>query len=271
MANSIEAKVRYLDASWKGRAERPRIGSRETRHANTSPLDVRIEDARPLHERGELDLDTQGFVLTRHRSEVADFRDDAQVTRTYYEEMKRRVAELTGAEHVFMLQHVRRTETSKSFNEAYARYVHCDFSVPVATRSARRMLVERGRLAPEEAERCAFAWYNVWQPFDREVAQNPLTMIDSRTVREDELVEYTFADYGDGDGVALVPIFSPEHRFYYFPRMQTNEAIVFKQLDSRPDRSRFCPHTSFHDPTAPADAPGRRSIELRMLCGFGAA
>ena len=43
---------------------------------------------------------------------------------------------------------------------------------------------------------------------------------------------------------------------------------VFKQLDTRPKEARFCFHTSFDDPNAFAEAPGRRSIEARVLCAF---
>ena len=65
-----------------------------------------------------------------------------------------------------------------------------------------------------------------------------------------------------------MPVFNPDQRFYYFSRMQTDEMMVIKQLDTRPDRARGCPHTSF-DVEAPPDAPGRRSIEVRLVCAFG--
>jgi len=51
--------------------------------------------------------------------------------------------------------------------------------------------------------------------------------------------------------------------------MQRDEALVFKTYDSATDgRARFVPHTSFDDPTAPADAPPRRSIEVRAFAFF---
>ncbi len=265
-AGTVQAKVRYLNPEWKGRNERPRIGSRESRHAHTTPYEVCIADARPTQERGDLALDRNGFVLVGHRSAVRDFRDDAEVRRTYYEEMRAVLLGLTGADQVVTLQHLRRTEDSRDFNSAYARYVHCDFSEEVGASTARRLLVSGG-YSRDEAERCSFAMYNVWQPIEREVQQNPLTMIDSRTLKVEDLVEYTYTATA-ADGVAVMPIHDPGHRFHYFPRMRPDEAIVFKQLDSRSDRARFCPHTSFHDPGAPANALGRRSIELRLVCGF---
>jgi hypothetical protein len=48
--------------------------------------------------------------------------------------------------------------------------------------------------------------------------------------------------------------------------MMTYEALLLKCYDSETDgRARFAPHTAFVDPTTPADAPLRESIELRTL------
>ena len=69
----LSARVRYLNPEWRERDGRPRICSRESRRANTRFYDIEIEDARGLAERGELDLDTNGFVLLRHDSAVTDF------------------------------------------------------------------------------------------------------------------------------------------------------------------------------------------------------
>lgn len=60
--------------------------------------------------------------------------------------------------------------------------------------------------------------------------------------------------------------FNPAHRWFYVPQLRTDEALLIKCYDSETDgRARFVPHTAFTDPTAPADAPPRESIELRTL------
>lgn len=62
---------------------------------------------------------------------------------------------------------------------------------------------------------------------------------------------------------------NPKHRWFYFPRMRRDEAIVFKVFDSEKNgRSRFTPHTSFVDPQTPAAAGPRRSIEIRTAAFF---
>ena len=63
--------------------------------------------------------------------------------------------------------------------------------------------------------------------------------------------------------------YSPGHRWFYFPRMRRDEALVFKVYDSETDgRARFTPHTSFDDPGTPPGAPPRQSIEARALAFF---
>ena len=48
--------------------------------------------------------------------------------------------------------------------------------------------------------------------------------------------------------------------------MTPDEVLLLKCYDSSTDgRARFAPHSAFTDPTAPADAPLRESIELRTL------
>jgi len=60
------------------------------------------------------------------------------------------------------------------------------------------------------------------------------------------------------------------HRWVYFPNMTAGECIVFKVFDSAVDgRARLCLHSAFVDPTSPADAPARESIEFRTVVFFG--
>jgi hypothetical protein len=263
----VRAKVRYLKAGWKGREERPRIGSRESRRANTAFYEVEIHDARPLHDAGRLDLDTNGFVLARHQSAVTNFRESEQVREIYWGEWEPRLRELSGAAHLIFLHHLIRSETPRDFNDAYARYVHCDFSDTMAEEMTRTQFARALDSAKVDPKQCTFVWYNVWQPIEREVQQNPLTLIDASTLDRSDVVEYTYTA-SNIEGVASMPVYREDHRFYYFPRMQTDEAIVFKQLDPRPGYAYCTPHTSFDDPTASEDAIGRRSIELRAVGVF---
>jgi hypothetical protein len=257
---SVRASVRYLNAEWRDREERPRIGSRESRRENTSFHEVEIHDARPENAGGELSLDRTGFVLVSHRSEVHDFRDGELVEEVFYREWDEKLRALTGANDVLFLQNQIRTESPCDFNDAYARYVHCDFS-------DRRLHIRHQDPPTVEPAEFDYVWYNIWQPIEREVQQNPLALIDASSIPRRDIVEYVYTAAGT-DAISTMPVFGEGHRFCYFPRMQPDEAIVFKQFDGRGGHAFACPHTSFDDPTAPVDAVGRRSIEVRALAVF---
>jgi hypothetical protein len=60
--------------------------------------------------------------------------------------------------------------------------------------------------------------------------------------------------------------YNPAHRWYYVPEMEVNEALLLKCYNSKTDgRARFAPHSAFADPSTPADAAPRESIEVRTL------
>lgn len=262
----VHASVRYLNTEWRDRAEIPVVGDRETRRANTAKHLVRIHDARDGLANGEISLDVNGFALLRHASAVRDFRSETEIRGVYYPEIIALAKRTTGANEVFITQQVVRTEATSDFNKAYARFLHCDYALENPRDTARRALSKRG-VDPCEYENCEFAWFNSWQPFDHPVEKNPLAVVDASTLAEGDVVDYYYTGYGTR-GKSSMPVRSPTHRFYYVPHMQTDELLLLKQLDTRPGLSKVCPHTSFDDPTSPALASPRRSIEVRMVAVF---
>jgi len=104
---------------------------------------------------------------------------------------------------------------------------------------------------------------------------------DSRSMREEKVVREPAGvihnDYTAASAANRVrDLFSPDevqqvlqnnnHRWFYFPQMQANEALLIKTFDSATDgRAQFSVHTAFEDPTAAADAIPRESIETRAL------
>ncbi|MCZ6888894.1 MAG: CmcJ/NvfI family oxidoreductase, partial [Gammaproteobacteria bacterium] len=216
----VNAQIRYLNSEWKDAGEVPAIGDRDSRRANTSKVEVLIEDARPRHEAGVLDLDTNGFVLARNQSAVTSFQDDAEIESVYYPEIEALMRELTGADHLFISQHVVRTEDKSDFNKAYARFLHSDYSIENPRAAAAQYLANRqapldsAKLRVDEWE---FAWFNTWQPFDRAVEQNPLTILDAESLARSDLIDYRYTGFRDDGGTSSMPIRNPNHRFYYFP------------------------------------------------------
>ena len=210
--------------------------------------------------------------MVEHESQVSDFHDKQQVTDVYFAEMRDLILAKTGATAAFAVDfyQVRSAEPAHFF-DAYSLYMHCDFSPDSRTKLARHFIRAATRAADTETEYSDEAWdfavYNLWRPVGGPVERDPLVLIDASTVARSDILEYSPMKDRD-DGRAALPLYNPDQTLYYVPHMQPNEVLVFKQLDSRPGHALVCPHTSFQDPTAKADAPPRQSIDIRMVCVF---
>ena len=210
-------------------------------------------------------LDTNGFVLTEHETAVKDFYDPEEVKSVYYPEVERLIKRVTGAERVVVFDHIVRNpvlaERGEKGARSPAKVVHNDYSLESAPRRVRDHL-------PEEAERLLknrFAEINVWRAIRGPIESSPLALCDARSLGAEDIVP-TDLVYRDRVGETLGFLFNPNHRWYYFPQMQRNEAILLKCYDSRDDgRARFTAHTSFEDPSSPPNAAPRESIEVRAL------
>jgi hypothetical protein len=142
-----------------------------------------------------------------------------------------------------------------------AKSVHNDYTSKSAPRRVRDLL-------PQEADRLLesrFAEINVWRPIRGPVESSPLALCDARSFDPADIVPVDLV-YRDRVGEILGFLHNPRHRWYYFPRLTRNEAILLKCYDSQDDgRARFTPHTAFEDPNSPPNAAPRESIEARAL------
>ena len=128
-------------------------------------------------------------------------------------------------------------------------------------------------LLPDEAEKLLerrFAIIQVWRAINKPIQANPLAVADASSVANEDLM-IAERRYPNRVGQTYRLRYNPAHRWFYFPEMRRDEALVFKVYDSEKDgRARFTPHTSFDDPNSPAGAPPRQSIEARALVFFAA-
>jgi hypothetical protein len=228
------------------------------------PHTVTIHDARPLLPL--VSLDREGFNLIRFAPSVTDFDDDDTVRAAYYPEVERAVKAATGADRVVIFDHTIRRHIPGSKDDRIGPRqpvprIHVDHTV---TSGPQRVHVH----LPDEAEdllRGRVQIVNLWRPIRGPVRDYPLAVCDASTVRFDELVAAEHI-YRDRVGETYQVLYNPAHRWFYVPEMRTDEALLLKCFDSRTDgTARFAPHTAFVDPTTPADAPPRESIEVRTL------
>jgi hypothetical protein len=130
----------------------------------------------------------------------------------------------------------------------------------------------RDLLPEDEAEALLenrVAVVQVWRPIRGPVLSSPLAICDAQSVRPDDLIPAE-RHHKDRVGEIYQLAFNPQHRWFWFPEMQRDEALIFKCYDSEKDgRARFTAHASFDDPATPANAPVRESIEVRTLAFWG--
>jgi hypothetical protein len=263
----VKAELNYLAPT----KERPRTytfdppaGTLRSTVIN-DPHVVPIADARRL--LADLTLDEEGFGLIRHTSAVRNFYDDEEVKRVYYPEAEAILKKLTGADRVHVFDHtVRRRVPGSEDRRADAPRqpvprVHVDHTETSGPQRVRDLL-------PDEAEqllRGRVQIINLWRPIRGPLQDAPLAVCDAQTVKREQLVASDLV-YRDRIGETYSVTFDPEHRWYYVAQMRADEVLLLKCYDSKTDgRARFAPHTAFTDPTTPADAPPRESIELRTL------
>jgi len=265
----VEASLTYLaDAKVKPQTYNPPPGTGVPRRlGNYGQFRARIYDARPV--ASELSLDREGFAFTRHDTGVADFYDEKQVRDSYYPEIERLVRQKTGAEKVVVFDHtIRVAERAVERGlRAPVRMVHNDYTDKSGPQRVRDLLPA----AEAEARlQHRFVEINVWRPIAGPVLAWPLALAEALSVAPADVIPCDLI-YADRTGEILYGIYNPNHRWNYFPRMERDEAVLIKCFDSLKDgRARFSLHTAFEDPTTPADAPPRQSIEVRSLAFFPA-
>jgi hypothetical protein len=229
----------------------------------SEPHSVLIRNAR-LAEH--LSLDREGFQLFHYETAVQDFYDRVEVQDIYYPEIEQLLKKATGAEKVVVFDHqVRNIQLYKRGEKQardYASTVHNDYT---AKSGPRRV---RDHLGAEEAEQRLqhrFAEINVWRAIRGPVESSPLALCDALSIESKDFVPADLV-YRDKVGEVYRFTYNPKHRWFYFPRLERNEAILLKCYDSKEDgRARFSAHTAFDDPNSGPDAPPRESIEVRAL------
>jgi hypothetical protein len=225
-----------------------------------------IQDGRSV--AGELALETNGFVLMEHRTAVQDFFDEAQLKSVYYPEVEQLIKAVSGACRVVIFDHTLRSGDEGEREQKLVREpvlsAHNDYTEWSGPQRVREIMGDEAEALLERR----FAIVQVWRAINQPIQSNPLALADARTVSPEDLL-VAERRYPNRVGQTYRLRYNPNHRWFYFPQMRRDEAIVFKVYDSATDgRARFTPHTSFEDASTPAGAPPRQSIEARAFAFF---
>ena len=148
-----------------------------------------------------------------------------------------------------------------------------DLAKPPSANDALRSVLDEGQtlLKPEMVDRALgddgrFTLINVWRNIAEEpVATHPLALCDAQSVRPEDLVVFEI-HYQDRVGENYFAKHAPRHRWYYYPEMTRDEALLIKQWDSAGSLARsqgaradagegvapctFSFHSAFEDPSS---------------------
>jgi len=225
--------------------------------------DVVIRDMRPI--RDSLSFDRNGFVLVDEPTDVTDFTGQGELAR-YSQQTKALVARLTGADRVVSFGIVIRTSAGGTHGHNQPAFgAHVDYGARTVADFTRDLL------PPGEAERRLAKRHmliNVWRPITR-VESAPLAVCDASTVSRDDLFDSEvvggLGDYNRRSLWGFNLAWAPGHRWHWAPHMDPREALAFKLFDSDRRATQHTAHSAFQDPTTPADARPRESVELRTI------
>jgi hypothetical protein len=264
VARAVTGNIVYLGAM----TERPRF------HANDHSRDnlvlethaVTIEDARSRAVPPS--IGREGFALVPHRSAIADFRDQDQIARHAVAEVDALIKAVSGADAVAMFGPAilrfgeRSPEAGKLDNSQPARFSHIDSSDARARQSARQF-------GPKDRPIRHFTQFNIWRAISPPPQDIPLAVCDAQSVAPGDLIigDAVFDHHGVPEWTSESTLVraNPAHRWAYFSGMNRDEALVFICKDSEPGRAQNVPHCAFDDPSCPAGAPPRASIEMRAM------
>jgi hypothetical protein len=263
----VTSKVQYLASADEGRtatfyASEAGVGEFTQQGAKFASFEVAVRNGRD--DMNTFDIDKQGFQLVEHTSAVKDFRDDQQVQDVYYKEIEEILLKyVKGAKRVEIFDHTRRASTAELRKELSCRepsaMVHNDYTDKSAAKRLNDILAEEA----ENLLKQRFSIVKVWRSTAGTIQSSPLAFIDSTSMEPEKDLVSVKRVSKDRIGELQMALFNEKHQWFYFPEMQSNEALIFKTYDKSTDINRFTLHTSLED--VGSKAVPRQSIEVRAF------
>lgn len=255
-------------------------------------------------KESQFQIDACGFAVHHWPVQEEAFANEEAIRSEYYPQVEELLCKkLPGdVKKVVIFDHTLRQMVKDSLRKPVMQ-VHVDQTAEAATARVRRHLPS---VEAEDLLRGRYSLINVWRPIGNPAIEYPLAALDWRTLSPEDFVYvdllYPTRDReqtGDDDrGREIIPrsesLSSTEgyeikgatygiapnekHKFYYVKNMTPDSTMLIKCADSKgpglPESdgtlttASCCPHTAFDDPETPANAPSRRSIEVRCLVFF---
>lgn len=268
----VSVRGNYADGRYRGVRMPPPESVKDEHERNT------MYYKRPIfvYNARELDppptISTHGFTLMKHETQCTDMLNQEMVTTILYDEYAGLLQRLTGCSHVKVTQHQYRNgygglpvghprgaRATPNGSEGIYGGIHSD--VTPYSESGWGPLVEERH----------FQVFNLWQSSNpiHPIQVMPLSLCAMDTVDPNDMI---YADSWNQTKhrhklVSYRLAFNEAQRWYYYPNMQPNELLAFKQYDSMEEApNRRCVyHGAIDVPGVSDDSPLRETIEVRLL------
>lgn len=228
-------------------------------------------------------LDKEGFCLTTTDKTIDDIYDAANL-KNYVLYLRTILQIQLQAKDSLFIGHIIRKEDSKGnqpdLNRPTASFVHADWNLARIKKLGHThdpFITTNHDATPEKIKQFLDAttkWsiYNIWLP-RQAITNRPLALCDIQSVQANDMIhdlrfKNTDTNEKETAGDILSLKYNSHYRWLYYPLMQTNELLIFKQFatDGKPEN--FIPvfHTAFKViDERELRFPMRESIEFRFL------
>ena len=115
------------------------------------------------------------------------------------------------------------------------KFAHNDYTVKSGPQRVRELV---GDAEAEELLKHRYAYINVWRAVRGPIEEFPLAVCDAKSMERKDFVA-TDLKYRDRTGEVYSVAYNPTHRWFYFPQMRTDEALLLKCFDSDAQRTQF--------------------------------
>ena len=193
-------------------------------------VEISISDGWP--RANEFTLDKNGFALHFFKAQHNKWEDDQAVRNKFYPEVVDFLKRELGAKRVLVFDHTIRTESNakkaltdekNTSQRSPVMLVHCDYTAESGPLRVKQLL---GDEAQDLLQR-RLAFINVWKPINRVVEERPLAMCDVQSCEDSDFFKLHLR-YRDRNGENYVMKHSPNHKWYYFPKMTPEQVILLK-------------------------------------------
>jgi hypothetical protein len=276
-AHDVIGDIAYIDVNGL-EAEHlvyPLSSGKKIVRPQTNYRPMSIKDARHLTKNPS--IDHEGFAIVNHESSVTDFYDSSQITGLYYSEISSLLKSQLHAKDVIIFDYNQRSKVRAKAGQSEVRTpveaAHVDYTMTSGPKRSREIL-ENAQKNHYQKNRLALV--NVWRPIIGPAQDFPLAICSSTSVADQDLIKTDIHHFSESNlktprhsGQIYSLKHNQQHEWYYYPDMQTHEALLLRNWDSgKPTTHGYTPHTGFRNSLAPVNTTPRESIEVRTLVVF---